>query len=216
MIYNLSENSSIVRNFITEMRDKRVQQDRARFRFNMRRLGQVMAYEISKQMPYLSKKVETPLATTDGFYLSEQPVLATILRAGLALHEGLQLIFDQADCAYISAYRKHIEDGTFDIELNYVSSPEIAGRQLIISDPMLATGSSLVKTLRKLYEQGMPEQTYIVTAIASEPGINYVLSEIDDVVIYTGAIDPALNDKAYILPGLGDAGDLAYGPKIQE
>jgi len=216
MIINLSENSSIVRNYVTELRDKEVQKDRARFRFNMRRIGQIMGYEISKQMPYRSKPVQTPMATADGYYLSEQPVLATILRAGLALHEGLQVTFDQADCAYVSAYRKHVEDGTFEIEMGYVSSPEINGRQLIVSDPMLATGASMVTTLRKFFELGQPEQTYIVTAVASEPGINYVLSELDDVVIYTGAIDPGLDNKSYIVPGLGDAGDLSYGPKIQK
>lgn len=216
MIINLSDQSSIIRTYVTEIRDKEVQQDRMRFRKNMFRIGQILAYEISKQLLYKSSEIETVLDSTDGHYLDKQPVLTTILRAGLALHEGFLDFYDHADAAYVSAYRKHDEEGGFSIELDYVSCPEIAGRTLILSDPMLATGASIVATLKQLYKIGRPEHTYIATAIASEPGINHVLSELDNVSIFSAAIDKELNDKSYIVPGLGDAGDLAYGPKIQD
>jgi len=215
MLINLSEKNSLLKTYVTELRDVQVHTDRQRFRQNMKRIGEIIAYEISKQFAYTPRTIQTPLDKADGFYLAEQPILVTILRAGMALHDGLLSYFDKADSAFISAYREHDHIGNFNIRLEYVSCPPIKDRILIISDPMLATGASIVATVRELQKLGMPQQIYIATAIAREPGINYVLTELDDVTIYAAAVDPKLNNKAYIVPGLGDAGDLAYGEKMQ-
>jgi uracil phosphoribosyltransferase len=215
MIHNLSETNSIASQFVAEIRDENIQGDRLRFRRNLERLGEILAYEISKKIPYQAHSVKTSLGKAACQLPSQQPVLATILRAGLPLHQGLLNYFDKADCAYISAYRKHRSDGTFDICLQYVSCPDLSNRILIISDPMLATGSSMVATLEELYRISKPSQTHIVSAIACKPGIELVRKHLPEAQIWVGAIDPELNSKAYIIPGLGDAGDLAFGPKIQ-
>ncbi len=215
MIVNLSEQHSLVSNWVAELRDVNIQNDRMRFRRNLERIGEVAAYEISKILPFEEKEIQTPLGIAEHKTLKEQPVLATILRAGLPLHQGLLNYFDKADNAFISAYRKHHKDGSFEISLEYVSCPELENRILIISDPMLATGASLVKTIQYLKDEGSPSAIHIVAAIACTVGIEYVKREAPSVTIWCGDIDDELTAKGYIVPGLGDAGDLAYGAKIQ-
>ncbi len=215
MIVNLSEQHSLVSNWVAELRDVNIQADRMRFRRNLERIGEVTAYEISKVLPFDEKEIQTPLGIAESKLLRNQPVLATILRAGLPLHQGLLNYFDKADNAFISAYRKHNKDGSFEISLDYVSCPELEGRVVIISDPMLATGSSLVKTIHFLKEEGNPKEIHIVTAIACTVGIEYVKREEPFVTIWCGDVDDELTAKGYIVPGLGDAGDLAFGTKVQ-
>ncbi|MCU0389141.1 MAG: uracil phosphoribosyltransferase [Chitinophagaceae bacterium] len=215
MVINLSENHSLVSNWISELRDVHIQGDRMRFRRNLERIGEVAGYEISKTLPFQTREVETPLGMHNSMVLSSQPVLATILRAGIPMHQGLLNYFDRADNAFISAYRKHHRDGSFEIKLEYVSCPDLDGRILILSDPMLATGASLVKTIQYLQEEGSPSEIHIVCAIACDVGIEYVKREAPMAKIWCGDIDSELTAKGYIVPGLGDAGDLAYGEKIQ-
>ncbi|MBL7739892.1 MAG: uracil phosphoribosyltransferase [Chitinophagaceae bacterium] len=215
MIVNLSQQHSLVSNWVSELRDVTVQNDRMRFRRNLERIGEVAAYEISKVLPFKEVEVETPLGTATSKVLSVQPVIATILRAGLPLHQGILNYFDKADNAFISAYRKHNKDGSFEISLDYISCPDLEGRELIICDPMLATGSSLVKTIQFLKEEGNPKDIHIVAAIACTVGIEYVKREAPSVTIWCGDIDDELTAKGYIVPGLGDAGDLAFGVKVQ-
>jgi uracil phosphoribosyltransferase len=215
MIINLSTQHSLVSNYIAELRDVAIQSDRMRFRRNMERIGAIAAYEISKMLPHTNAEIQTPLGLANCNVLEQQPVLATILRAGLALHEGLLNFFDKADNAFVSAYRKHNSEGSFEISLEYISSPELDDRILIVSDPMLATGASLVKTIQLLREEGEPSSIHIVTAIACTVGLEYVRRELPKVTIWCGDIDDELTAKGYIVPGLGDAGDLAYGTKIQ-
>ncbi|HEU4471724.1 MAG TPA: uracil phosphoribosyltransferase [Flavisolibacter sp.] len=215
MVINLSKEHSLVSNWIAELRDVQVQGDRMRFRRNLERIGEVAAFEISKRLPYVEQEVQTPMGTAVCEVLQEQPILTTILRAGLALHQGLLSYFDKADNAFVSAYRKHNRDGSFEIALEYLSCPDIDNRILIISDPMLATGASLVKTIKYLKEEGNPKAFHIVTAIACTVGIEYLRREVPEAIVWCGAIDDELTAKGYIVPGLGDAGDLAYGAKIQ-
>jgi uracil phosphoribosyltransferase len=215
MVINLSDKNSILCNWISELRDTSIQTDRMRFRRNLERIGEVAAYEISKTLKFEETEVQTPLGSSICQTMQEQPVLATILRAGLPLPQGMLNIFDQADNAFISAYRKHHRDGSFEINLEYISSPDLDNRILIISDPMLATGSSLVKTIHFLKEEGTPKAIHIVTAIACTVGIEYVRREEPNITIWCGDIDDELTAKGYIVPGLGDAGDLAFGTKQQ-
>jgi uracil phosphoribosyltransferase len=215
MVTNLSEKGSLLTEWISEIRDMQVQSDRMRFRRNLERIGEVAAYEISRHLEFEEKEIQTPLGISVCKMLKEQPVLATILRAGLPLHQGLLNYFDKADNAFISAYRKHNRDGSFEISLDYVSCPELENRVIIISDPMLATGSSLVKTIQYLREEGHPREIHIVVAIACTVGIEYVQRSEPQVKIWCGAIDEELTAKGYIVPGLGDAGDLAFGTKVQ-
>jgi uracil phosphoribosyltransferase len=215
MIVNLSEQHSLVSNWVAELREVNIQTDRMRFRRNLERIGEVAAYEISKVLPFEVQEIQTPLGIAAHKILKVQPVLATILRAGLPLHQGLLNYFDKADNAFISAYRKHHKDGSFEISLEYISCPELENRVLIISDPMLATGSSLVKTIQYLKDEGSPAAIHIVVAIACTVGIEYVKREAPHVTIWCGDIDDELTAKGYIVPGLGDAGDLAFGTKIQ-
>ncbi|MCH5597455.1 uracil phosphoribosyltransferase [Niabella ginsengisoli] len=215
MIKNLSKNHSLLSNWVSELRDVDVQVDRMRFRRNLERIGEVLAYEISKELSFVTRETQTPLGISESKVLQEQPVLATILRAGLALHQGLLNYFDKADNAFVSAYRKHHKDGTFDIEVEYVSSPDLENRILIIADPMLATGASLVKTIQYLKSEGKPKEIHIAAAIACVDGLEYVTREVPEAKIWCGDIDEELTAKGYIVPGLGDAGDLAYGSKSQ-
>lgn len=215
MVINLSKEHSLVSNWIAEIRDVDVQKDRMRFRRNLERIGEIAAYEISKVLPSVVKETQTPLGIANSKVLEEQPVLATILRAGLPLHQGLLNYFDKADNAFVSAYRKHDGEGSFEISLEYLSSPEIDDRIVIISDPMLATGASLVKTIKYLRDEGEPKSIHIVVAIACTVGIEYVRREVPKANIWCGDIDDELTAKGYIVPGLGDAGDLAYGQKMQ-
>jgi len=215
MVINLSEGHSLVSNWVSELRDVQIQNDRLRFRRNLERIGEVAAYEISKTLAHTTREVETPLGIHTSLVLANQPVLATILRAGVPMHQGLLNYFDRADNAFISAYRKHHRDGSFEIKLEYVSCPDLEGRILILSDPMLATGASLVKTIQHLHEEGSPAEVHIVCAIACDVGIEYVQREAPMAKIWCGDIDSELTAKGYIVPGLGDAGDLAYGEKLQ-
>jgi uracil phosphoribosyltransferase len=215
MVINLSSECSLICDWISEIRDVQVQSDRMRFRRNLERIGEIAAYEISRKLVYEEKEVQTPLGISQCKVLKEQPVLATILRAGLPLHQGLLNYFDKADNAFISAYRKHNLDGSFEISLDYISCPELENRVVIISDPMLATGSSLVKTIQYLRDEGHPSEIHVVVAIACTVGIEYVKRSEPHVKIWCGAIDEELTAKGYIVPGLGDAGDLAFGTKVQ-
>jgi uracil phosphoribosyltransferase len=215
MVINLSKEHSLVSNWVAELRDVTIQTDRMRFRRNLERIGEVAAFEISKKLPYIKKEIQTPLGIAICEVLEEQPVLATILRAGLPLHQGLLSYFDKADNAFVSAYRKHNQEGSFEILLEYLSCPEIDNRIVIISDPMLATGASLVKTIKYLKEEGNPKAIHIVTAIACTVGIEYLKREVPEAIVWCGAIDDELTAKGYIVPGLGDAGDLSFGCKIQ-
>lgn len=216
MVKNLSENHSLVSNWVSELRDVSIQGDRMRFRRNLEKIAEVIAYELSKTLPFIEKEVETPMGIHTSKVLKEQPVLATILRAGLAMHNGLLSFFDRADNAFISAYRKHHRDGSFEISMEYVSCPDLEGRIVIISDPMLATGSSIVKTIQHLRDEGKAKQIHFVCAIACTVGIEYLRREAPEVIIWCGDIDDELTAKGYIVPGLGDAGDLAYGNKMQQ
>jgi len=215
MVINLSDEHSLVNNWLSELRDVNIQEDRMRFRRNLEKIGEVSAYEISKKLAWIEKEVTTPLGISVCKVLEKQPVLATILRAGLAMHNGLLSYFDKADNAFISAYRKHNPDGSFEISLDYISCPEMENRVVIISDPMLATGSSLVKTMQFIREEGNPSEIHIVCALACTVGIEYVLRAEPKAMIWCGDIDDELTAKGYIVPGLGDAGDLAYGVKVQ-
>jgi uracil phosphoribosyltransferase len=215
MVINLSEQHSLVSNWVAELRNVDVQADRMRFRRNLERIGEVAAYEISKTLAWEEAEITTPLGTAPSKVLKQQPVLATILRAGLPMHQGMLNYFDRADNAFISAFRKHHRDGSFEISLDYVSCPSLENRVIIISDPMLATGSSLVKTVQYLRDEGQPSEIHIVCAIACTVGIEYVHRNEPKVKIWCGDIDDELTAKGYIVPGLGDAGDLAFGTKVQ-
>jgi uracil phosphoribosyltransferase len=215
MVVNLSSRYSLLSDWISELRDESIQKDRMRFRRNLERIGEVAAIEISKELAFKETEVQTPLGTANCKVLKDQPVLGTILRAGIPLHQGLLNYFDRADNAFISAYRKHQRDGSFEISLEYISCPDLENRVLILSDPMLATGASLVKTIQFLKDEGPPAEIHIVTAIACTVGIEYLRREEPAVKIWCGDIDDELTAKGYIVPGLGDAGDLAFGVKVQ-
>ena len=215
MVINLSDYHSLISNWISELRDIDIQTDRQRFRKNLERIAEVCAYEISKKLKWIEKEITTPLGTSNCKILENQPVIATIMRAGLAMHSGFLNYFDKADNAFISAYRKHNPDGSFEISLDYISCPEMENRVVIISDPMLATGASLVKTLQFIREAGNPAEIHIACALACTVGIEYVLRAEPNATIWCGDIDDELTAKGYIVPGLGDAGDLAYGEKVQ-
>ena len=215
-VINLGTSNSVLNKFIAELRDRTIQKDSMRFRRNLERLGEIFAYEISKTLQYKTKEVETPLGIAE-CSLSDQPiVLSTILRAGLPLHQGLLNYFDGAENAFIAAYRKYSKENRFKIQLEYATSANTEDKVLVIADTMLATGASLVLAYRKLIENGEPAHTHIVCAIASAAGIDYLSKNLPHkrVTLWVGAIDEELTNKSYIIPGLGDAGDLAYGKKI--
>ncbi len=216
MIHTLGKKSSLINQYIAEMRDINIQQDSMRFRRNMERVGEIFAYEISKSLKWTSKQVVTTLGEATCEVLENQPVIATILRAGLPLHQGLLNAFDKAENAFISAYRKHRKDGRFDIKVEYVSGPSLEGKVLIISDPMLATGASMVLSCKELIRKGDPAHIHIVAILASNQGIEHIRKNmpVDNYTIWLGALDDELTAKAYIVPGLGDAGDLAFGSKL--
>jgi len=215
MVVNLSVQNSIVSEWMSEIRSVDLQEDRMRFRRNMERIGEVAAYEISKHMAYSEITVQTPMGESVLNRLVQQPVLATILRAGIPLHQGLLNYFDKADAAFIAAYRKHHRDGSFEIEQQYITCPALHDRVLIIADPMLATGASLLVSLQALMAYGRPGKLFVVAAIACTEGIENVLRKFPDAAIWAGDIDDELTAKGYIVPGLGDAGDLAFGNKRQ-
>jgi len=214
-LINLSEQHSLVTQLIAEIRDVDVQKDSMRFRRNLERIGEIFAYEISKTLTYEDRPVTTSLGTAICPVLSEQPVLATILRAGLPLHQGLLNYFDQAENTFISAYRKHHgDDDSFNVEIEYLSSPSIEGKTVILCDPMLATGSSMVLAYKAMLDRGTPLHTHVVAVIASDEGLQFTRARLPESVTYwVAAIDTELTARKYIVPGLGDAGDLAYGEK---
>jgi uracil phosphoribosyltransferase len=216
MIVNiLGSKNSIINQFIAEIRDSTIQKDSMRFRRNVERVGEIMAYEISKTLLYENTEITTSLGIANVFKLKEQPVIGSILRAGLPLHQGVLNYFDNAENAFISAYRKHHKDGTLDIQIDYLSSPELNDKTLILCDPMLATGTSMVLTYRKLMERGIPRHTHIIAIIASSEGLAYTRKHLpENVTLWLAALDEELTAQAYIVPGLGDAGDLAYGNKV--
>jgi uracil phosphoribosyltransferase len=215
MIHNLSKSNSIFSQYTSEIRNIHVQKDRMRFRRNLERMGEIFAYEISKTLAYENVEITTPLGISNIPLPAQQPVLATILRAGLPLHNGLLSYFDNAENGFISAYRKHHKDGTFQVEVEYLSCPDITDKVVIISDPMLATGTSLVLAYKALLNRGIPSHVHIVCSIASLQGVEYVKRNLPaNTTIWCGAIDDELTAQSYIVPGLGDAGDLAYGTKI--
>ena len=215
-IHNLERTDSVFNQYMAELRDAVIQQDRMRFRRNLERIGQIMAYEISKSFEYDDEEVTTPLGIKQIRTMHEQPVIATILRAGLPFHNGMLSMFDQADSAFIAAYRKYDKnEEDSEIRVEYFSSPDIEDRVLIVCDPLLATGESIVKTLNGLMEDMMPKEIFIAVAVASQDGLDYVERTMSrlPVTIWVGSIDEELTARAYVVPGIGDVGDLAYGEK---
>jgi len=211
----MSQSNSIMGQYMAELRDVNAQRDSMRFRKNIERMGQLFAYEISKLLPYKTISVTTQLGEADVKVLTEQPVLATVLRAGLPLHQGMLDVFDKAENAFVSAYRRNLKDGTFDIKVEYMASPDLNNKILILADPMLATGQSIELTFKALSHRGTPRQIHVVSVIASIEGIEYVKKHLpESITLWVGAVDDELTAQSYIVPGLGDAGDLSYGMKV--
>ncbi len=215
-INNLSENNSILNHYLKEIRSVEIQDDPMRFRRNMERIGEIMAYEISKTMKFENEDVKTPLGIAPTNVISEKVVISTILRAGLPFHQGFLSYFDRAENAFVSAYRKYKDALKFDIFIEYIASPDLTGKTLIITDPMLATGGSMELAYGALLTKGNPAHIHVATVISSQPAIDYIASHFpaSKTTVWAAAIDPELNDHSYIVPGLGDAGDLAYGVKL--
>jgi uracil phosphoribosyltransferase len=214
MIFNLSAQNTIGNQFISELRNKDIQLDRARFRKNMKRLGQLMAYEISKRLNFKEETIQTPLGSTSIQLLSQYPVLLTVMRAGLPYFDGFLDFFDQSDCGFVGAYRQENSNDIV-IHLDYVATPDINDREVIVVDPMLATGKSFVRSIQALLKKGKPSHIYIASLVASPEGIHFLKENLDvPFSIYTCAVDENLNHQFYIVPGLGDAGDLSFGVKL--
>lgn len=217
VVINFSSTPSITNDYLRQLRDEVIQLNPIIFRLNLKRFGQIMAYEISKKLEYDELETITQLGVANTFQLKEKVVLGVILRAGLPMHEGMLSIFDQAENAFVTAYRQHHKDGSFEIKLEYISSPNLTDKVLILCDPMLATGSSIVEALDALTgEYGHPKSIHIVSVVASSAGLEYVAIEYPEATIWIGAEDDELTAKSYIVPGLGDAGDLAYGQKTSD
>ena len=215
MVTVLSDTSSLVNSWINDLRNVDVQNDRMRFRRNMERIGEIAAYEISKGIEYKDVEVTTPLDKITVKEIAVQPVITTILRAGVPLFQGILNYFDKADCGFVAAYRQHDANDYFSIKQDYLTCPNVDGRPLIVADPMLATGASLIEAIKDLLTNGTPSQLHIVVAIASKQGIGTIQQAYPDAHIWIGAVDEKLTSKGYITPGLGDAGDLSYGEKLQ-
>lgn len=215
MVINLGEQNSIFNQYMAELRDRDIQKDSMRFRRNMERIGEIFAYEISKQLTFSTTDVQTPLGVAKVPQLASQPVIASVLRAGLPIHQGFLNVFDKAENAFISAYRKYEKDGSFHINFEHISGPSTDGKTIILTDPMLASGASMVLAYQALLKKGTPVHTHIVSVISSREGLDYVQRNVagHPVTIWTGAVDDELTAKSYIVPGLGDAGDLCYGEK---
>ena len=215
-IKQINQPASILNTFISEMRDVNIQSDPLRFRHNMERVGNIFAYEISKTLSYEAQTVTTPLGTTQELLPREKVVVTSILRAGVPLHNGIISFFDRAENGFVSAFRKYTDDREFDIHIEYISAPDLNGKTVIMADPMLATGSSLELAYRAIQANGRPEHVHLVSVIASQAGVEYIRNMLDDepVTLWLAAVDDELNAKSFIVPGLGDAGDLAYGPKL--
>ena len=215
-VINLGESNSILNKFVAELRDKNIQKDSLRFRRNLERIGEIFAYEISKTLDYSTKEVTTPLGIAECSTPDNKIVISTVLRAGLPVHDGVLNYFDNAQNAFISAYRKYGKDNKFTIQIEYVSSPAIEGKILILTDSMLATGSSMVLAYNKMCEHGEPVHTHIICPIASESSLGYLSKHLPHkkVTLWIAAVDEELTNKSYIVPGIGDAGDLAFGTKL--
>ena len=215
-IINLGKQNSIFNHFVREIRDINIQKDAMRFRRNIERIGEIFAYEISKKMTYENNDITTPLGISSESLMIEKPVLATILRAGLPLHQGLLNYFDSSENCFISAFRKHKRGGDFEIKIEYMSSPDLEGKTVILCDPMLASGSSMVLAMEALLSKGKPKHIHVVVTIASSEGIQYFKENLPfrNCTLWLGAEDKKMTAQSYIVPGLGDAGDLAFGEKI--
>lgn len=215
MITILNKSNSVFNQYLAEVRDAQIQQDSMRFRRNLERMGEIVAYEISKTLTYQSKQIQTPLGVADENVIAEMPVITSMLRAGLPVHQGILAIFDKSPNGFITTFRNHEKDGTFNMTIEYISCPAIDNKVLIIADAVLASGASMELAYRALLDKGTPKHTHIVALIASKEGINYLRKKFPNpkVSIWVGAIDDELTVKSYIVPGLGDAGDLAYGEK---
>ena len=213
---NLGQKNSIFNHFVSELRNVKVQSDSMRFRRNLERIGEVFAYEISKSFSYDTNEITTPLGISQHSLINEKPVLATILRAGLPLHQGFLNYFDSSDNAFISAYRKHKKDGDFEIKIEYMSSPNLEGKTVILCDPMIASGASMVLAMESILLKGKPKHIHVVGVIASTEGLQYLRenSPVKNWTLWIGAEDAEMTSKSYIVPGLGDAGDLAFGEKV--
>lgn len=217
MLHILNHENTLLNKFIAEIRDKKIQKDSMRFRRNLERIGEVTAYEISKKFNYKTQIVETPLGEAEVNMIGEQIVVATILRAGLPFHQGFLNYFDDAQNAFVSAYRKNHKDNSFEVKVEYISCGNLEGKTLILVDPMLATGASLVLAYEALCERGgQPAHTHIAAVIASEQGVDYAMKHLphNTTTIWCAAVDAELTSHSYIVPGIGDAGDLAYGEKL--
>lgn len=216
MIFNLTQKNSIASKIIADLRDNQIQKDRQKFRLNLSKLGEIFGYEISKTFEFVEKQVETPLGVANCHVPADRIVIMPILRAAVPLHQGLLHILDDADNGFISAYRKHHKDGTFEINVEYLTCPDLEKSVFILVDTMLATGSSIDASLKAIKSYGTPKQIHVVTAIAASFGVQYIRRYYPSVHIWVGAMDDELTAKSYIVPGLGDAGDLAYGNKLQD
>ncbi|MCM1310799.1 MAG: uracil phosphoribosyltransferase [Bacteroides sp.] len=215
-VINLTEQDSLVSRYMMELRDVNVHSDMMRFRRNLERIGEIMAYEISKTLKFKDKEITTPLAPCTCHDIADKVVLATIFRAGLPFHQGFLSYFDNAENAFVSAYRKYREKENFDVFIEYIASPNLDGKTVIICDPMLATGTSMELSYRALLTKGNPAHIHVASVIASEAAVEYVKKTFPEgkTTVWCGAIDPIINEHSYIVPGLGDAGDLAYGEKL--
>jgi len=215
MVNNLGKGNSLLNQYISELRDVEIQKDTMRFRKNLSRIGSIFAYEISKKLEYKSREIITPLGTSEMKVLKNYPVIASIIRAGLPVHQGFLDFFDRSENAFISSYRKYYKDGNFDVHVQYVSKPSVQDKDLILVDSMLATGVSMALTYRELISDEKPRHSHLIAVVASVEGVNYIKRNLSskNVTIWVGAIDDELTAEAYIVPGLGDAGDLAFGVK---
>ncbi len=214
MTHNLTDQNSIAHQFLLELRDKNIQQDRMRFRKNMERLGEIMAYEISKKLEYRKESIETPMGKFNTVVLKTQPVLITILRAGLVYFQGFINFFDKSDCGFVGAYRKEGKE-EIKINLEYLAAPSLEGKEVILIDPMLATGHSIIRTIHALLKHGTPSHIHLAVMVSAPEGIKYIEENVKiPFTLWTCAIDEKLNHQFYIIPGLGDAGDLSFGDKL--
>ncbi len=215
-VITINQQDSVINNYLADIRNVNVQTDQMRFRRNIERIGSLMAYEVSKRLRYARTDISTPLGTAPVNLPADKIVVGSILRAGLPMHNGVLNVFDRAENCFISAYRKYTSPDTFDIHLEYVATPNLDNKILLLCDPMLATGTSLELTYKALKRYGTPKHTHIMSVIGSEQGVNYLCEAMqgEDVTLWVAAVDPILNSHKYIVPGLGDAGDLAFGEKI--
>ncbi|MFI3258829.1 MAG: uracil phosphoribosyltransferase [Rikenellaceae bacterium] len=217
MVHILNQKNSILNKFIAEIRDEKIQKDSMRFRRNLERIGEIMAYELSKELDYTPQIVQTPLGEAEVAMIDNEIVLATIMRAGVPFHNGFLNYFDDSHCAFAAAYRKSHKSNSFEVKVEYISCGDLTGKTLILIDPMLATGTSLILTLQAMIEKcGEPVHTHIMAAVSSEQGVDYVKrnTSSESVTLWSAVVDEELTSKFYIVPGIGDAGDLAYGEKL--